>query len=352
MTCTFSHLVTRFFISHLTNELGLSENSIASYSDCIRLLINYACTNLELEPEKLSMEIFSRELILDFLDHLQNERGNVCETRNQRLASIKTFFRFLARTVPELMHLNQQIQAIRSKKTTSAPPSSLTLKEVKAIIASPSTDSLIGLRDKAMLQLFYNTGARVQELADLQITDLRTASPPTITLTGKGRKTRTVPLWAESVQLIEHYLQQRKARNCHTDYLFTSNRGQPITRSGISRRVSRHTQTAAKQCPSLQNRHVTPHTFRHTTALHLIEAGNDITVVKDWLGHADLKTTSLYVEVSIERKRAALEKIPSPASPTHQRTDWRKPDILNFLTNLSRKADYVAKNPDLIESSG
>jgi len=343
MNSTFSHLVTRFFVSYLAAERGLADNTIASYSDCMRLLINYACERFAVDPEKISMEMFSCELILDFLDHIEKDRQN-CETsRNQRLAAIKAFFHFLARTVPELMELNERIQAIRAKKTDHCPPPSLTVDEVDAIIASPDPAKLLGARDKAMLQTFYNTGARVQEIADLTIPDLRRDTPATVTLTGKGRKRRVVPLWPETVQLIQHYLKLREEAGIHSEHLFLNNKGRPMTRFGIGRRVGLHAKAAAACRPSLRDRRITPHVFRHTAALHLIEAGNDITVVQEWLGHADLKTASQYVEVSVERKRAALQKVPPPASSTLPETpQWKKPPLMDFLSRLSRKASYVA----------
>jgi len=345
MNVTFSYLVTRFFVSHLASERNLAENTIASYSDCMRLLIDYACTRLEVSADQLNMEMFTRDLILDFLDSLESVRNNSADTRNQRLTAIKTFFKFLARTVPELMHLNECIQAIRPKNTDHKPPSSLTHTEVDAIIAAPDPETLIGARDKALLQTFYNTGARVQEIADLEITDTRAAAPATVTLTGKGRKCRTVPLWPETVDLIQHYLQLRKQMGIESDHLFLNNRGKPLTRFGIGRRVALHTQRASRSCPSLCDRPVTPHVFRHTTALHLLEATGDITIVRDWLGHADLKTTSQYIEISIERKRKALDKVPPPASSRQpQPAKWQTPPLLDFLTKLSRKTHYVAQS--------
>ncbi len=346
MTLTFSHLVTRFFTSYLANERGLSTNTVAAYSDCMRLLINYTCERLAVDPHELSMEMFTRELVLDFLDHLEQNRHNSEVSRNQRLAAIKTFFQFLARTVPELMHLNECIQAIRPKQSEHYPPPSLTVEEVDAIIASPDPDTLLGARDKALLQTLYNTGARVQELADLTLDDLRFDTPATVTLTGKGKKRRVVPLWPETVQIIQHYLAFREADGTQSRQLFLNNKGEPMTRFGIGRRVTKHTASAAVRAPSLRGRRVTPHVFRHTTALHLVEAGNDITIVKEWLGHADLKTTSQYIEVSIERKRKAMEQFPPPGNSAQPQSPvWKQPALLDFLASISRQAHYVAGQP-------
>jgi site-specific recombinase XerD len=339
MNITFSYLVTTFFRSHLGAELGLCANTIASYSDCMKLLIHYACERLNCQPEAIDLTAITHELVIDFLNPLEQQRGNGPNSRNQRLAAIKTFFHFSARHVPEMALANERIQAIRLKRTEHLPPPSLTVKEVVAILGSPDPHALIGARDRALLQLLYNTGARVQELADLTPADLRAGSAPTVTLTGKGRKTRTIPLWQETVDQINQYVALRNQKGIKTEHLFCGARGEALTRFGIGRRVALHAALAASQCPSLQGRDVSPHTFRHTTALHLIEAGNDIAVVKDWLGHADIKTTSLYLEISIERKRKALEKVPPPLGAIPPETpQWKQTELLTFLNRCSRQA--------------
>lgn len=342
MNITFGYLVTSFFTSYLAAEQGLAHNTIASYSDCIRLLVNYICERAGIEPEALNIKEISPELVLEFLDHIEQQRQNSPVTRNQRLAAIKTFFHFLARHVPELLHANEHIQAIRLKKTDHHPPPSLTAAEVDAILAVPNADTLRGARDKAWLHLLYNTGARVQELVDLTQADFRFEARPTVTLTGKGRKKRVIPLWKETVEILEHYLRLRSAAARPSTRIFLNSQAQPLTRFGIGRRLDTIAQAAAAHCPSLQGRRITPHMFRHTTALHLIESGNDITIVKDWLGHADIKTASLYVEVSLERKRRALEKVPPPdgGRPTGK-AHWKQPDLMKFLIHCSRPEHYV-----------
>ncbi|MFW6218260.1 MAG: tyrosine-type recombinase/integrase, partial [Verrucomicrobiota bacterium] len=220
MDISFSHLITTFFTKYLASERGLAENTIASYSDCMKLLINYACNQCGVGPEHLQMDMFTRELILAFLEHTETDRQNCAATRNQRLAAIKSFFGFLARTIPELMQLNSRIQAIRPKKTGHIPPPSLTREEVDALVAAPDPDTLIGLRDRTFMQLLYNTGARVQEVADLTVSDIRFETPAEITLTGKGQKPRIVPLWTETAQMIRTYLQQREQAGIHSEHLF------------------------------------------------------------------------------------------------------------------------------------
>jgi integrase/recombinase XerD len=342
MNITFSYLVTHFFQSYLRAELGLRNTTIASYSDCMRLLIRFACERLHCEPEAIGLDAITGDLVIDFLTDLEQRRRNCPRSRNQRLAAVKTFFHFIARHVPEMALANEGVQAIRTKRTGYLPPPSLNMDEVNAILGSPDRHTWIGMRDRALLQLLYNTGARVQELADITLADLRTGSMPTVTLTGKGGKTRATPLWQETIDMVNLYLDLRKQEGIETKYLFCNARGKALTRFGIGRRVALHASRAADKCPSLQGRDVSPHTFRHTIALHLIEAGNDIAVVKDWLGHADIKTTSMYLEISIERKRKALEKAPPPLGDGPQEhPQWKQPELLAFLTRCSRQARYV-----------
>ena len=348
MNPTFSYLVTTFFTAHLSAELGLSANTVASYSDCIRLLVKYLCHRLEIHPEAIDIQMITPDRVLDFLNGIEKERANATASRNQRLAAIKTFFHFLARTVPELLHANERIQAIRLKSTEHHPPPSLTVEEVDAILACPDPDTLLGARDNALLQLMYNTGARVQELADIAITDVHFETPMTVTVTGKRKKTRIIPLWKETVEILEYYLEYRKQKGIESGHLFLSNRNHPMTRFGIGRRVALHAQAAVAACPSLEGRKITPHTFRHATALHLVEADNDIFTVRDWLGHGHVKTTSHYVEISLERKRKALEKMPAPdGGKPPESPQWTQPALMEFLTRCSRKDIMLRKSgPD------
>jgi len=334
---TFSYIVSAFFTSYLAAERGLAPNTIASYSDAMKLLIDFACRRFGVEPEKLSVEQLDRDLIVEFLDHLEGSRGNAVATRNQRLAAIKTFFHFLAGKVPALLHLNATVQAIREKRTDHEPPPSLTVAEVNAILAVPDIGTVLGARDNALLQLLYNSGARVQEVAGLRLAHVRCGAAATVKLTGKGGKTRVIPLWPQTVAAIDHYLTVRQRAGIVSDHLFVNIQAQPMTRFGIGRRVGELAQKAARTCPSLCGRSVTPHVFRHTTALHLIECGIDIVLVKDWLGHADLKTTSTYLEVSIRRKREALRKVPPPdGGEPAELPQWKQPGLMAFLSRLSR----------------
>lgn len=336
---TLGSLIVNFFRNFLVKQKGCSQNTIGSYSDCIRLLLCYACERFEVTVEKLDLEQLNDQLILDFLDYLEQERGNKANTRNQRLAVIKTFFRFLASQDPILTEVCERVCAISAKKTEHKVIVTLEQDEVKQIISVIDDATLLGARDKALFTFLYNTGARVQEAVDLNLSELRIEKPLQVVLTGKGRKQRIVPLYEETVSAIQRYLKLRRQAGIESEALFLNALGQRITRFGIGTIVSKHATQAARSCPSLQRKKVTPHIYRHTIALHLIQSGADISVVKEWLGHADLKTTSLYVTINIEMMRKALEACPPPAVPQTDGADkpiWHDHGILHFLEDLSR----------------
>ena len=344
MKSTFSDLTTKFFYSFLAAERGVSKNTMASYSDSLRLLIRYLCDRFKIEPEQIKIERITDEIIIDFLNHIEKEKGNSISTRNQRLAAIKTFFHFIARKKPEMMHMNECVQAIRPKQQQHTPPSSLTRDEIKAILNAADSSTVIGMRDKLIILLLYNTGARVQEICDLKLSDIILEKAPSIKVTGKGRKTRIIPIWRKTADIIIRYIDLRKEKEIDSEYLLVNIRGEAMTRFGIGRRIEHYAKKASEQCISLKNRNITPHVFRHTAALHILESGSDITIIKDLLGHVDLKTTSQYLEVSISRKQKALEKFPAPGldtEPKDKELIWKKPDILKYLTKISNMR-YVA----------
>lgn len=339
MRATFGTLVMDFFRTYLANQKGVSKNTIASYSDCIYLLITFCCEHFGITVDQLAVERIDDQVVLDFLDYLERERGNVAATRNQRLDAIKTFFRFLAAHEPTLVAACERVCAISHKATGTTVIEGLTHDQVHAIIDATDPTTLNGARERALFMLIYNTGARVQELVDLTLPDLRLEAPAQVLLTGKGRKQHIVPLWEQTVDAIRHYCELRKTAGVNSQRLFLNARGTPITRFGIGHLVTKYTRIAVAGCSSLGLRTVTPHTFRHTTALHLIQAGVDIVTVKEWLGHADIKTTMQYLEINLEMKRQALGKCPPPDfGPVPEQPQWQRNDILRFLHGLSQMA--------------
>ncbi|MFC1853288.1 tyrosine-type recombinase/integrase [candidate division CSSED10-310 bacterium] len=337
-THSLGQLIISFFRSYLAAQNGFSIHTIASYSDCIRLLLSFCCHQLHKTIDKLAMEEITDEIILDFLDHLETVRNNAPQTRNNRLAAIRTFFRFLALQEPELSEVCERVCAIRFKKTKKKVIEPLDNKEVVALNNAIDTSTVAGKRDYALMLLLYNTGARVQELVTLKCSNIWLEKPCFLKLMGKGKKERIVPLLDETVAAIKSYLDIREKVEPEHDSFLLNKHGKPITRFGILYIIKKYKKKAEKTCPSLRQKKVTPHTFRHTYALHMIQAGVDLISVKDTLGHADINTTSKYVTIDIEMKRKALEK-----SQIHTKSDkaktlkWREPETLKFLENLSRQ---------------
>lgn len=335
---TTGTLVMKFFHNYLANERGVSTNTIGSYSDCVRLLLGYAAERLGLSLDKLSFELIDDQIILDFLDHIEATRGNAASTRNQRLATIKTFFRFLAHNEPTMLSACERVCTIRAKNVPHKVMDTLESDEVQAIFSDLKADTVHNARDLALLSLLYNTGARVQELVDLDIANLRLEAPYHVKLTGKGNKERIVPIHKETADNLNRYFDMRTGEGISSKAAFLNGKGARITRFGVSYIIKARVAAAALHKGSLIGREITPHTFRHTTALHMIQSNVDISVVKEWLGHASIKTTSLYVEINIEMKRITLADFPPPASSktASERPNWRKPSVMEFLVNLSR----------------
>ncbi|MHC4183572.1 MAG: tyrosine-type recombinase/integrase [Planctomycetota bacterium] len=324
-----------FFNQYLAIQKGLSSNTIFAYRDALKLLFCFAADRLKKAVDKLNIEDLDDGLILAFLGHMENERKCSAKTRNSRLAAIRTFFNFIGREEPLLLELARKVRSIPQKKTEHKQVDYLDEVEMKAILDSVKPDSRTGIRDKALLMLLYNTGARVSEIIDLKISDLRLDSSGQVKLLGKGKKQRACPLWPETVELIKDYLEERRGKNQKTERLFLNANGSPITRFGIRYITKKYAKSEANQSPFIKSKKVGPHTFRHSTAMHLIRSGNDINVVCDWLGHASINTTHMYVEIDMEMKRKMLQTIEAPQVNTKP-TKWQNPGILKWLDKLSK----------------
>jgi site-specific recombinase XerD len=281
--------------------------------------------------DTIDLTDFSQDLILDFLDYLEKVRGNSANTRNQRLAVIKSFFRYVASQEPSFLDTCQNVCAISTKKHARKLIKSLNIEEIKAIINMPDTSAEAGARDHFLLSLLYHTGARVQELCDLKIGDIVTEKIPQVELTGKGKKTRVIPLQKETVSAMKHYMNFREGAK-EDEHLFLNSDKAPISRFGVTYIIKKHSKQAVLECPSLEGICITPHIFRHTNALHLIQSGVDVLIVKEWLGHRSLKTTMTYINIDTEMKRKALELFPSPiSSSANQKPAWKEPRIMTLL---------------------
>jgi len=311
-------------------QKGLSANTILAYRDAIKLLLCYAADTLNRSVEDLCVEEIDESLVLDFLDHVEHTRGCSARTRNARLAAIRALFGFIAREEPSLVLHCQRIRTIPLKRTQHKTVGYLEENEMQALLDAVDFNSRSGVRDNALLLLLYNTGARVSEIVGLNVADLRLDGTAHVTLLGKGSKYRSCPLWPETVEALQEYLRQRTAKDPATQQLFLNANGSPLTRFGV-RHIIGKLATAAK---TIAAKAVNPHTIRHTTAMHLLRAGNDVTMVSYWLGHADINTTHIYVEIDMEMKRQMLQKAGAPA--VQKPLPWQKPNILQWLNALAK----------------
>ena len=271
---------------------------MAAYRDCFRLLFEFARDRWNKPTERLVLNDLDAPLVLAFLDHLEKDRNNSIRSRNARLAAIRSFLRFAALKSPESLALIQRALAIPMKRCARPLVGFLSREEVQAIINAPDPTTWAGQRDQVLLSTLYNTGARVSEARGIKVADVTLEGSPMVRLHGKGRKDRTVPIWpATAAQIRRWLLRIDPARD---GSLFPAASGGPLTRSAITDRLKRATKAAIGKCASLVQRRVSPHTFRHTTAMHLLQSGVDITLIALWLGHESPATTHIYVEVRPE----------------------------------------------------
>lgn len=328
---TFPTLLQDFFQRRLINERGVSAHTVASYRDTFALLLRYATERTGRSPAELRLDDLDAPLILDFLDHLEDQRGNSARTRNLRLTAIRSFMRHASLRDPTCLTVAQRVLAISPKRFDRPALDFLSRDETHALLAAPDANTWSGHRDAVMFSVLYNTGARVSEITGLHITDLLLDRSCAVQLHGKGRKQRVVPLWKNTAAQLRAWL---ACTDTSPDApVFPNRAGRPLSRSGVEHRLRLAVQSASQRYPSLASRHVTPHTLRHTTAMHLLQSGVDIAVIALWLGHEDTATTHLYVEADLAMKEAALARIDdhAPATPVRFKASDQ---LLAFLEGL------------------
>jgi len=319
-----------FFISRLIGEKGVSPHTIAAYRDTFRLLLCFAQARTGKQPSKLQIEDLDTPLITAFLDHLEHERGNSPRTRNARLAAIHSMFRFAALRHPEHAALISRVIAVPTKRFDRAIVSYLAEEEVDALLAAPDRSRWIGRRDHALLTLAIQTGLRVTELTNLRCQDAHLGTGPHIETRGKGRKQRATPLTSQTIAVLREWLKERDGQPGQP--LFPTSRGQALSRDAIALLVTKHATTASRSSPTLKNKKVSPHTLRHTTAMNLLHAGIDSTVIALWLGHESVEATQIYLHADMAIKERALARTTPPNSAPGR---YRPPDsLLAFLEAL------------------
>lgn len=333
---TLLSFVQAFFQDYLAGQRGLSPNTILAYRDALKLFLAFLATGSGKSAARLRLEDLKAERVLAFLEEVEQKRKNCTATRNLRLAALRTFFQYMIAEDTIRSGQYQRIVAIPLKRNPRPVMGYLDIGEVQAILNSIDRDNSTGSRDYALFSFLYNTGARVQEVIDATVGAVRFNAPPIVTLTGKGSKTRIVPLWQATATTLLSHLKQRGIEKQQDARLFVNARGEPLTRFGVRHILRTRIASAATKCTSLAGRRISPHSFRHSTAMHLLQSGVDLTVIQRWLGHVQLATTHTYVEIDLEMKRKALAVCSPPIDgnrPLRKILDDNR-DVITWLKGL------------------
>ena len=331
----FSIHVTTFLAHYLVAQRNASPNTIKAYRDVFTLLLRFCRDVRGIALERLQIKQIDVALVEAFLDYLGEERHCSLRTRNHRLSALHAFFRYVQSEEPDHMLQCQRILAIPVRKHAHKNVQYLSKDSLAAIFAQPDLRSCDGRRDAVLLSVLYDTGARVQELIDLSVGDIRLDSPAQVRLMGKGRKVRAVPIMEVTVQLLRNYMHEIGLDRPEQfgQSLFRNGRGERLSRSGVRYILQKYVMKARGTCPSL-SQDVSPHTFRHTKGMHLLQSGVPLVIVRDFLGHVDVKTTQIYARANIEMKRTALEKV-GDSSPVARLPSWQQDrDLLQWLKSL------------------
>ena len=325
-------LVTGFFVRYLAAERNVSPHTMASYRDTLKLLLRFARDVAHRPIDALRCDDLTPDLIAQFLDHLEATRHNTVRTRNARLAAIHSFIRYVLSREPSLAVSCQRILAIPIKKTTRPLLGYLTEAELAHLLAQIDRSTSDGERDYLLLALLYDTGARIQELLDLTPSDCRLVSPPYVRVRGKGRRERLCPLLPQTARLVNEFLARTGRPLDDQGPLVRNRRGDKLTRHGARYLLVKYLRRASTSMPTLQRTGISPHTLRHTKGMHLLQAGVPLITIKDFLGHADVKSTEVYVQIDLTMKRQALSLVGSPARRA-KRTHLPN-DLLLWLESL------------------
>ena len=326
----FAALMRDFFCERLLNQQNVSPHTVTAYRDTFRLLLAFVQKRRRVPPAKLSLEHIDAPTILAFLEYLETQRGNGVRTRNARLAAIRSFVAYASARDPAALPLAQRVLAIPQKRFNRPLLGHLTRPETEAVIDAPDRSRWSGRRDRVMFRVMYNTGTRVSELIGLRRRDLHLESSAYVHVHGKGRKDRCIPLWKTTAVALAEWLTEIAASE--DTPLFPNRHGLALSRSGVEDRLQRAVVQAVRRCPSLRDRNVSPHTLRHTTAMHMLQADTDVALIALWLGHESSETTHQYVEADLEMKRRVLHRIEEP--PNKKRRRKKADALLDFLDRL------------------
>ncbi|NQT67644.1 MAG: tyrosine-type recombinase/integrase [Actinobacteria bacterium] len=331
----FGEYLSEYFLKYAPRQTGYSINTIKSYRDTFTIFLRYLKDKLKIKPEKLSFEKMSKKMIEEFLLWLEVDKKYSVSTRNQRLAAIHAFFKYVQIESPENLNLCNRILSIPTKKVPDSPISYLTIDAVKALLTAPDMKTKKGRRDVALIALLYDSAARVQEIADLTAGDI-ILSPATVKLKGKGNKTRIIPIVVQTAKLLGSYLEEYGLLGEESINLpvFSNRNNFKLTRAGISYILSKYAETAKKNWPKLFPKKVSPHILRHSKAMHLLQANVNLIYIRDFLGHSSVITTERYAKADPEIKRKAIEKASYNFLPDKKYSSREKHELLNWLKTI------------------
>lgn len=331
----FAVYLTRFLSEYLIDQKNVSKNTISSYRDTFKLLIRYCQENIDIAAECITMSTLSSSLIIGFLEWLETDRKCSISTRNQRLAAIHSFFRYAQYEDPSGLYHFQKVIAIPVKKVGKTVVEHLSPEAMQFLLLQPDKTTTSGRRDLTLMSVLYDTGARVQELIDIKVRDVILNTPAVIVLAGKGNKTRRVPIMKGTVKLLERYIQENHLYDSwKNEYpIFFNKQHKKLTKEGISYIISKYV-VQARQLTTLVPAKVKPHMFRHSKAMHLLQAGVNLIYIRDFLGHSDIKVTEIYARADTETKRKAIENA-YPELVNSSLPDWNEDQaLLNWLSEL------------------
>lgn len=319
-----------FFVDYLMNQKSVSTHTVTSYRDTFSLFLAFIQSSSGQTPDNLDIEDIDSEMIVDFLNYLEADRGVKVRSRNQRLAGLRSFYRYLAIKCPQLSLHIQQILAIPQKRFESTQITFLNDAEIDALLNTPDQTTFTGRRDFTLILLLLQTGLRVSEIIGLKCSDVNLGTASYITCLGKGRKRRSTPLTKRTAKIMKTWLSEQECDK--SDYVFKNARGRKFSADGIQYLLTKYSLAATKGCPSLAKKKVSPHVARHTTAMKLLGAGVDIATIALWLGHESVETTKVYLAADLKMKEEALKKV----NPTHNSHFRYKPNdkLLRFLESL------------------
>lgn len=322
-------LMQGFFLEHLLSHKNSSPQTIASYRDTFRLLLQFIHVQMKIEPVSLQITDMKAPVIILFLENLEKERHNSVRTRNVRLAAIRSFYRWVSLCNPENVALASSVLAIPTKRTNHKIISSLTRVEIDSILAAIDLKEWKGRRDHALFLTLYNTGARVSEIIRLRKNQIQFGESSFVHLLGKGRKERDIPIWKETADYLKRWFREVDGE---TSIAFPSARGKQLSRNGVNYLLKQIVDLAKVGCPTIGNKKISAHTLRHSTAMHLLQSGVDISIIALWLGHESIETTHIYLEADLETKERALQML----TPVGKKATRFKAsdDVMAFLSSL------------------